>query len=373
MTTPEHYRFACLPRLDASSWCRLVERVSSPLDLIGLPEDRLMSLGLSKPAALALQRNDPSRHRATLEALARHHIKIIAAHESDYPPQLLEVRGAPAVIFIRGHHEALKMPQLAMVGSRHPTANGALTARDLAFHFAQCGLAITSGLAIGIDAASHSGALAAEGTTLAVCGTGLDRIYPDTHTDLAARILDRGALISEFPPETAPLPHHFVQRNRLISGLSVGVLVIEAAFKSGSLTTARYAGDQGREVFAVPGSIHSPLSRGCHALLREGAVLVENADDVFRELKINQLNHGFTLPFPLSSAEPLGGSRLDNPSEILLDAIGFEPTSLDALIASTGLSSTSVASLLLSLETEGRIASDSSGRFYRVLQSTHIE
>ncbi|MEY2624582.1 MAG: hypothetical protein RL412_357 [Pseudomonadota bacterium] len=373
MATPEHYRFACLPRLDASLWCRLIDRVPSPLQLIGLPEDRLLSLGLSKPAALALQREDPSRHRATLDALARHHIEIIAAHEPDYPPQLLEIRGAPAVIFIRGHREVLKLPQLAMVGSRHPTANGALTARDLAFHFAQCGLAITSGLAIGIDAASHSGALAAEGISLAVCGTGLDRIYPDAHIDLAERLLERGVLVSEFPPGTAPLPHHFVQRNRLISGLSMGVLVIEAAFKSGSLSTARYAGDQGREVFAVPGSIHSPLSRGCHQLLREGATLVENAEDVFRELKISQLNQVFSTSDRLVLPESVGGSRLDNPSEILLDAIGFEPTSLDALIASTGLSSTSVASLLLSLELEGRVASDSSGRFYRVLQLTHKE
>ena len=371
MATPEHYRFACLPRLDASSWCRLLERVSSPLHLIGLPEDRLMSLGLSKPAALALQGHDPSRPRATLEALVRHHIEVIAAHEPDYPPQLLDVRGAPAVIFIRGHREALKSPQLAMVGSRHPTANGALTARDLAFHFAQCGLTITSGLAIGIDAASHSGALTAEGITIAVCGTGLDRIYPDTHTELAERILERGALVSEFPPGSAPLPHHFVQRNRLISGLSMGVLVIEAAFKSGSLSTARYAGDQGREVFAVPGSIHSPLSRGCHELLREGATLVENAEDVFRELKFNHLNQLVIPSQQLTPSGSDGGSRLDNPSEILLDAIGFEPTSLDALIASTGLSSTSVASLLLSLELEGRVASDSSGRFYRVLQLTH--
>jgi DNA processing protein len=371
MATPEHYRFACLPRLDATSWCRLVKRVSCPLQLVGLPEERLLSLELSKPAALALQHVDPSRHRAMLEALAHHRIEIIAAHEPDYPPQLLDIRGAPAVIFIRGHREVLKMPQLAMVGSRHPTANGALTARDLAFHFAQCGLAITSGLAIGIDAASHSGALAAEGITIAVCGTGLDRTYPDTHAELAERLLERGALVSEFPPGTAPLPHHFVQRNRLISGLSMGVLVIEAAFKSGSLSTARYAGDQGREVFAVPGSIHSPLSRGCHELLREGATLVENAEDVLRELKIYQSNQLFSPDPQVLRPESVGGLRLDNPSEILLDAIGFEPTSLDALIVSTGLSSTSVASLLLSLELEGRVASDSSGRFYRVLQLTH--
>jgi DNA processing protein len=373
MATPEHYRFACLPRLDAASWCRLVEQIPSPVELIGLPLERLLTLPLSKAAALALSQIDPARHHYTLEALARHHIEVIAAHEPDYPPQLLQLRGAPAVLFVRGHREALKNQQLAMVGSRHPTANGALTARDLAFHFAQCGLTITSGLAIGIDAASHIGALAAEGITLAVCGTGLDRIYPDAHTELAGSILERGALISEFPPGTPPLPHHFVQRNRLISGLSVGVLVVEAASRSGSLSTARHAGEQGREVFAVPGSIHSPLSRGCHELLRDGATLVENAEDVFKELENSHINHEVKRSHRTVGIRPSGRPVLDNPSEILLDAIGFEPTGVDALVASTGLSSTSVASLLLSLELEGRVASDASGRFFRVLQLTHTE
>lgn len=202
MATPEHYRFACLARLDAESWCRLIDRVTSPLDLIGRPAEQLMALGLSKAAAVALEHTDLAKHRATLEVLARHHIELIAAHEPDYPSQLRVLRGAPALLFIRGNRSALETPQLAIVGSRHPTANGALTARDLAFHFAQCGLTITSGLAIGIDAASHTGALAAEGVTLAVCGTGLDRTYPDAHAELAHRILETGALISEFPPGT---------------------------------------------------------------------------------------------------------------------------------------------------------------------------
>ncbi|NBO75413.1 MAG: DNA-protecting protein DprA, partial [Gammaproteobacteria bacterium] len=222
------------------------------------------------------------------------------------------------------------------------TANGARTARDLAFHFASRGLTITSGLAVGIDAASHGGALAALGSTIAVCATGLDRLYPDAHADLAERIKERGALVSEFPPGTPPIARHFVQRNRLISGLSLGVLVVEAAARSGSLTTARHAGEQGREVFAVPGSIHSPQSRGCHQLLRQGAVLVENADDVLREIKNPHLNQIFKNdPVVLQTADDENG-RLDNPAEILLDALGFESTSLDALVASTGLSSTSL-------------------------------
>lgn len=366
MASPDFYRFACLPRLDASAWCQLIAQTPDPLALIGRPTPELIALGLSKSAALALARHDPIRQDTTLAALSRHRIEVITADESTYPSQLRSLRGAPAVLFVRGHREILSFPQLAMVGSRHPTTDGILTAKELAFHFARCGLVITSGLAIGIDAASHAGALAAEGMTIAVCGTGLDRTYPDAHLELAEQICERGALVSEFPPGNPPLPHHFVQRNRIISGLSAGVLVVEAAARSGSLSTARHAADQGRDVFAIPGSIHSPLSRGCHALLRQGAILVENAEDVFRELKNIELNQCFishlgTAPQPSSE-----GSRLDNPAEILLDAVGFEPAGLDALVASTGLSSTSVASLLLALETEGRVASDSAGRYYRV-------
>jgi DNA processing protein len=368
MASLEYSLFARIPKLDAATLCRVGRQLGSPLELLRLAKHEPADLALHLPhAALqALRSFDQERHHADLEILQRQQITVIGADEAAYPPQLLEIPGAPAVLFLLGNPAALREPQLAMVGSRHPTANGARTARDLAFHFASRGLTITSGLAVGIDAASHGGALAALGSTIAVCATGLDRLYPDAHADLAERIKERGALVSEFPPGTPPIARHFVQRNRLISGLSLGVLVVEAAARSGSLTTARHAGEQGREVFAVPGSIHSPQSRGCHQLLRQGAVLVENADDVLREIKNPHLNQTFKNdPVVLQTADDENG-RLDNPAEILLDALGFESTSLDALVASTGLSSTSVASLLLVLEQGGRVASDSAGRYYRV-------
>jgi DNA processing protein len=225
-----------------------------------------------------------------LAAIDKHGLKLIAPDSPLYPPLLMTIDQAPTVLFVRGDPAVLAAPQLAVIGSRHPTALGERTARDFAFHFASLGLVVTSGLALGIDAAGHRAALLAGGKTVAVCACGLDRIYPERHADLADDIATSGALVSEFPPGTPPLASHFPRRNRLISGLSVGVLVVEAAARSGSLVTARYAAEQGREVFAIPGSIHSPLSRGCHQLLRQGATLVECADDVLSELKNIQLN-----------------------------------------------------------------------------------
>ena len=368
MATADHVLLARIPSLDAARWCALAPQLDSPLELTRLDAATLSQHGLRQAGQRALATFDAERHAADLRALQRHDITLVAAHEQSYPSALRAVPGAPAVLFVRGCLAALQLPQLAMVGSRHPTINGARTARDLAFHFASVGLAITSGLATGIDAASHGGALAAQGVTIAVCGTGLDRLYPEQHAALAERIVQRGALVSEFPPGTPPLARHFAQRNRLISGLSVGVLVVEAAARSGSLITARHAGDQGREVFAIPGSIHSPQSRGCHQLLRQGATLVEQAADVLNELHNLNINQILITPLEAPEEAPIRAPRLDNPAEILLDALGFEPTSLDALIASTGLSSVSVASLLLSLEHQGRVASDSAGRYFRILE-----
>jgi DNA processing protein len=266
---------------------------------------------------------------------------------------------------VLGDLSALHPPQLAMVGSRSPTATGRETATAFAEFFSRAGITITSGLALGIDAASHEGALRAKGLTVAVCGTGLDTIYPRRNGALAKRISERGALVSEFPPRTRPFAAHFPQRNRIISGLSFGTLVVEAAHHSGSLITAQHALDQGREVFAIPGSIHNPLSRGCHKLIRDGAKLVESAEDVLSEV----LN--FLQPQLLAVGESgragLGETppSLDKEYEILLDALGFEPASIDVLVARTGLPSESVASMLLILELQGRIEPHAGGRYGR--------
>jgi len=353
--------------LDAHRLREALSRMGSLRELLQCDERGLRALGIPQSSArrLVITRAQPERLATDLDCLQRHAITLLAAHLPGYPPQLLALADAPAVLFVRGQADCLLAPQLAMVGSRHPTANGLQTARDFAAHFAAIGLTITSGLALGIDAASHAGALAAGGRTVAVCGTGLDLRYPERNAELAARITRQGALISEFPPGTPPYPGNFPQRNRLISGLSLGVLVVEAARRSGSLATARCAGEQGREVFAIPGSIHSSQSQGCHQLLRQGAILVETAEDVLSELPKIVLDQLVATPIGPRPEAAEGGPRLDNPAEILLDALGFEPTSVDALIASTGLSSSSVASLLLTLELEGRVASDLCGRYFR--------
>ena len=362
---------ACAKGLSAAQLAEAVRVAGSLSGVTAVGAAGLAALGWRQPAVRGLLGCGPAQAEAMAVAVQRLGLTLLGGHDPAYPAQLSPLPDAPAVLFVRGSVDALSAPQLAMVGSRHPTALGRATAREFAYHFAAQGLAITSGLAVGIDGASHEGALAAQGITIAVCATGLDQCYPSAHAALAERILGGGgALVSELPPGTPPLPAHFPQRNRIISGLARGVLVVEAAMRSGSLTTARFAIDQNRSVMAIPGSIHSAQSRGCHKLLRDGALLVESAEDVLTEIGFVPSNQWFTRLLVDSATPVADGGRLDNPAEMLLDALGFEPTSADALIASTGLSSTSVASLLLALELEGRIASDASGRYFRPMAPT---
>jgi DNA processing protein len=302
-----------------------------------------------------------------------HHFVPLAS--DSYPPLLAEVSDAPVGLFVRGDPAALSLPQLAIVGSRNPTAGGRDNATGFAAHLARRGLAITSGLAIGIDAAAHQGALAAEGVTIAVCGTGLDVDYPSAHGALAEAIAKRGALVSEFPLGMPALQANFPRRNRIISGLALGTLVVEAAVRSGSLITARLAAEQGREVFAIPGSIHNPLARGCHQLLRQGAKLVETCDDIFAELRAlvgalapalqaavsDERKPGTAGPESSAAVAPV----LDKAYEILLDALGFEPVGVDTLVERTGFAADEVASMLLILELDGKLESRPGGRYVR--------
>jgi DNA processing protein len=288
--------------------------------------------------------------------------QLLVAGDADYPPLLLATPEAPAALYVLGSIAALVAPQLAMVGARSATAGGRATAQEFARFFARAGLAVTSGLAVGIDAASHEGALQGGGLTIAVCGTGLDRVYPPEHARLARRIAAQGALLSEFPPGTPPLKANFPRRNRLISALSSGTLVVEAGRYSGALITARRAADYGREVFAIPGSIHSSLSRGCHGLIKQGAHLVENADDVLSQLKIPSPSARSEARTPRLDTAP----ELDKEYEMLLDALGFEPATMDALVARTELPGEAVASMLLILELQGRVATFPGGRYGRV-------
>ncbi|MDH3589308.1 MAG: DNA-processing protein DprA [Gammaproteobacteria bacterium] len=290
-----------------------------------------------------------------------HH--LVSRTSPDYPLLLAATPGAPAALYVDGDPELLQVPQLAIVGSRTPTQTGLDNARSFAAHLTKCGLTITSGLAAGIDSSAHDGALAGGGFTIAVCGTGLDQVYPADRAVLAEKIRQHGALVSEFPPGTPPRRANFPQRNRIIAGLSLGTLVVEAAHRSGSLITAHRTIEYGREVFAIPGSIHNPLARGCHRLIREGAKLVESAKDILDELApVYQaaIGPGGDTPEPEAAAV-----ALDPEYGKLLECIGYEPTQIDTLVDRSGLTANAVSSMLLILELRGYISQTAGGGFSR--------
>lgn len=289
--------------------------------------------------------------------------ELLPANAPDFPAMLARIPDPPIALFVRGNRGLLGRLQLAVVGSRNPTPGGRETAYDFSRHLASAGLVITSGLATGIDAEAHRGALDAGTGTVAVCGTGLDRLYPKSNLSLGERILAEGVLVSEFPPETPPLAANFPRRNRIVSGLSLGVLVVEAAYRSGSLITARLASEQGREVFAIPGSIHNPLARGCHRLIRDGAKLVERADDVLEELGPLA---GVAAPANQEPADaPQHDVDADPQYRALLDQIGFDSTPVDVIVARTGLGTDVVSSMLLILELQGKVTASPGGRYAR--------
>jgi DNA processing protein len=288
-----------------------------------------------------------------LEAPGNH---IVTLADAAYPRRLLETPDPPALLYVMGRPELLQRPMLAVVGSRHASPQGLLNAESFAHAFSAAGLTVASGLALGIDAAAHRGGLAGESSTVAVMGTGADIVYPARNRALAHEIAARGALVSEFRLGTPSLPTHFPRRNRIISGLALGCLVVEAAADSGSLITARLAAEQGREVFAIPGSIHSPLAKGCHALIKQGAKLVESAADVLEELH---------LPAPLAQPRP-AEQDTDAHAEALLAALAHDPVDADTLAARCGLTAADTAALLTRLELEGRIAALPGGLFQRL-------
>ena len=301
------------------------------------------------------------------------HAMVPLGHDQ-YPEALLQTEDPPLLLFVQGPVALQQSGQpwfpypqsLAMVGSRNPSAQGVINAREMAQALAEQGLCIVSGLARGIDAAAHEGALKASRSddsplTIAVVGTGLDQVYPRAHTALAQQIAQRGLVISEYPLGSEPLPRHFPQRNRIISGLSQGTLVVEAALKSGSLITARLASEQGREVFAIPGSIHAPQAKGCHALLRQGAKLVETAEDVLEELQ------GIKQPKALINKKQ--SAIKTEAKHPLLTALGYDPMSLDALMNRTGWDAAQLQAQLMELELDGQIARLPGGMYQRISHS----
>ena len=317
---------------------------------------------LEPPAEFTPQVERTAAWLATADAAPR---QVITLADARYPPALLQLADPPLVLYITGEVPTPWPDALAIVGSRNPTAQGLSNARDFAATFAGAGLTVISGLALGVDGAAHEGALqgAASGTlaTVAIVGTGLDRVYPKQHHDLAHRIAARGLLVSEYPIGTPPLAQNFPRRNRVIAALAHGTVVIEAALQSGSLITAREAAEQGKEVFAIPGSIHSPQSRGCHALIKQGAKLVETAQDVLEELPqlASRARAAATQPKAV---------RQERGDEVL-EALAFEPAGLDALVARTGLPAPALQARLLELELQGHVARLAGGLFQRIARA----
>jgi len=339
---------------------------------------------LGEPAHAWLKQPDEARLAADLAWLAEPDHRLLRCLEADFPPQLENIAQPPAALFVAGDASLLLYPQVAIVGARNASAAGLAHARAFARTLVQAGFAITSGMADGIDGAAHAAALDAGAATLAVVGTGPDRVYPRKHHALAQRIAAHGALISEFPPGTAARADHFPRRNRIIAGLALGTLVVEAGLQSGSLITARLAGEQGREVFALPGSIHNPLARGCHRLIREGVRLVESAVEIIETLAPAARMLGGELAARLQVGTVNGVTRRSGDDRATDSAaahfrwqkdpgyrrlwveLGHEPATLDELVLRTGQSTAALSSMLLMLELEARVESLPGNRYQRL-------
>ncbi|MDF9392461.1 MULTISPECIES: DNA-processing protein DprA [Methylococcus] len=349
-----------LPGVGPRRAASLLDRFGSAGAVFARPRADYDGLRLSEDALDHLMRPRWEEVEADLAWLAQPGHGCLTLHDREYPALLRHIADPPVALFTRGDAAVLRCKQIAIVGSRNPTATGQRTARRFAAALARAGLVVTSGLAAGIDAAGHEGALEAGGPTVAVFGCGPDRIYPPRHRALAdAIIASGGVLVSEFPPGTPPSREGFPRRNRIISGLSLGVLVVEAALKSGSLITARQAMEQGREVFAIPGSILDPLARGCHALIREGGKLVESVPDILEDL-------GALAGFVDHQEESAVVPPADAEAARILAHIAYAPTSVDTLVAATGYTANLIASKLVLLEMEGHVAAAPGGGYCRV-------
>lgn len=333
----------------------------------------LRELGLKPETIRSIRSPDESLLDLDQDWLSAQGHNLIAWDSDCYPALLRRIPSPPAALFVEGNPDILWQPQIAVIGSRNPTGGGLEHAKEFSAEFCQQGLTITSGLASGIDAAAHDAALQAGGHTVAVTGTGLDSVYPASSSKLASRIRADGALVSEFPTATRPLRAHFPSRNRIISGLSLGVLVIEAGLNSGTLITARMAADQGRDVFALPGSLHNPMVKGCHRLIRQGARLVETVEDVLTELAplaselARELGSRLDAETVIESKSQADERKLLNDPEYkrLWKALEFDPRGVDELVRISDLPVQSVSSMLLMLELQGLVKPHSSGRYSR--------
>lgn len=341
-----------LPGLGAISYRKLLTALGGPEQIYAAT---VSTLKLYVPVALAqhiAQGIDAEAIAPTLDWLAQPDNHLVTLADNDYPQRLLEISDPPPLLYVKGRRELLNQPSLAIIGSRSTTPQGRLNAENFAYSLADAGLTIVSGLALGVDTAAHQGGLRGAASTVAVVGTGLNIVYPASNKALAHQIVAQGAIVSEFPLGTPSIASNFPRRNRIISGMSLGCLVVEAALKSGSLITARLASEQGREVFAIPGSIHSPVARGCHYLIKQGAKLVESAQDILDELS-----------WQTTAVTHVTEAKEDDP---LLTIMGFEPCHIDTLIMRSGLTAQTLSAMLLEKELKGQVATHPGGMYQRI-------
>ncbi|MDX1736506.1 MAG: DNA-processing protein DprA [Halioglobus sp.] len=349
----------------------LVEQFGGAREVLAVAARQPARLGLEADSINALVAPDEKRLEADLSWLGGETRNLVTWNDERYPALLRRIGSPPAALFVEGDADALWQPQLAIIGSRNPTAGGLGHARSFSAEIARLGIAVVSGLASGIDAAAHQPAVDAAGVTIAVTGTGLDRVYPASSAPLAERIVQAGALVSEFPPDTPARRSHFPSRNRIIAGLSLGVLVVEAGLNSGSLITARQAAEQGKEVFALPGSLHNPMVKGCHRLIKQGARLVENTHEILEALAplagdlAGELQKALEKP---AASQPAKRSAelLDDPEyQRLWGVLSFDPKPVDELVHESGLGVREVSSMLLMLELRGLIQGEAGSTYCR--------
>ncbi len=368
---PSHKEWLTLIHIDQLgpiTFSKLLQHFGTAEAILNAKCSELTAIGIVNSVIEGILEPNEAEIVEDLKWLQQDNHYLVTIEDTAYPSLLKQIADPPIALYVIGSQAdvlaLLSEPQLAIVGSRNASNSGKQIAAEFAQKLAQSGIIITSGLASGIDGAAHQGALQTQiGTTIAVAACGLDRVYPAEHKKLAEQIAQRGLIISEFQIGSMPKPGHFPRRNRIISGLSLGVLVVEASTQSGSLITARLAGEQGREIFAIPGSIHSPHSKGCHQLIRSGAKLVETVDDILEELKqyidLNQIENSLTKPCVSSDHD------LDPEHKKLLDCMGYEPISIDNLINQSGLSVEVVSSILLILELNGHVTHNGNGVYIR--------
>ena len=353
MSSTDWLTLSLIPGIGDRTFTQLITAFGSPEAVLACGRGALSPYLSTKQMEALLAGPDPAQLALSQEWLTREGQSLLTLADPDYPFYLREIADAPPLLYCLGRRELLNRPCLGIVGSRNATPQGAKDAEAFAATLSHAGITIVSGMALGIDAAAHRGGLIGIGSSIAVIGTGLDRIYPARNKTLAHQLAENGLIVSEFPLGTPPLPGHFPKRNRIISGLSRGVLVVEAAPDSGSLITARVAAEQGRDVFAIPGSIHSPLSRGCHALIKQGAKLVESAQDVLEEM-------AWAITTPPSMPDAIK-------PDLILDAMDTAPMTADSIAERCGLTLDALSAKLLMLELEGRVATLPGGRYQKLI------